>query len=254
MALVHEAILNLQLSHYFCNHMQQFSGIPFVDFHTHRRTDEPDTLCVISMNGIPDRQADFFTTGYHPWWISDQLASDQLDVLQVQFTQNPGCLGLGECGLDALRGLDLDRQEENFILQLNVANRLGAPVVIHCVRAFDRLMRLAKIYKKTPWAVHGFVRNKVLARQLLDQGIKLSLAPCSKMATTFEEMLSYVPVRDIFIEKDSEQSLSIKHRYAIFAEIRNMDIEQLKIQMFGNFKIFFAAKWKYPDGLSGQSS
>lgn len=234
--------------------MTPFSDIPYIDFHTHRRTDQSGTICVVSMNGVPDRQADYFTSGYHPWWLEDNLSVSQLAVLEDLYTHNKDCLGIGECGLDALRGLTLERQEENFIMQLEVASRCGAPVIIHCVRAFDRLLRLARTHRKTPWVVHGFVRNKMLARQVLDQGIHLSVAPAVKMTPVFAEMLTFIPLQNVFLETDSEHSLSIDRRYAIFADLRGIGIDLLKDRMFDNFKSFFAEKWKYHDGWSEQNS
>lgn len=64
-----------------------------------------------------------------------------------------------------------------FIQQIQIANQSKSPIVIHCVRAFDRMLRLRKRYGETPWVVHGFVRNKTLAGQVLDSGMYISVAP-----------------------------------------------------------------------------
>lgn len=229
------------------------SPAPYVDFHTHRLIEGSETITVVSMNGIPDREALFYTAGYHPWWLGLILTSGQLETIRNLYHNEAGCLGIGECGLDALKGLSLDLQEKNFIMQLELANSCQAPVVIHCVRAFDRLLRLAKTYKKTPWVVHGFVRNKVLARQVLDAGICLSIAPENHMNSSFSETLAYIPVEDIFLETDSDRSLSIQQRYNIFARLRSLEENKLKEILFDNFKRFFAQKWKFPHGWKGQN-
>ena len=186
--------------------------------------------------------------GFHPWWTEELLNREQINTLQQKYVQDPFCLGIGECGLDKLKGIDLERQEEIFIQQIMVANLLGAPVIVHCVRAYDRVIRLKKSLAMTPWVIHGFVRNKVLAKQLLDADILMSLAPSSIMANSFEETLKYIPLNSLFLETDSDFRHNIMERYEIMATIRKIEIHHLKEQIFINFKIFFSEKWKYQTG------
>jgi TatD DNase family protein len=222
--------------------------IPIIDFHTHSRREENEIIEVISLHPGKIKDKKYYTIGYHPWWTVDILNEAELAILKNSFLYDTFCLGLGEFGLDNLKGLDMDLQEEIFVQQITLANEVEAPVVVHCVRAFDRLLRLKQTKGQTSWVVHGFVRNKTLAKQVLDKGIYLSLAPHGKMNPVFEEMLKYVPLDRIFIETDSETSFNILERYRIFAALRNLAIEEIEEQLYTNFKHFYSSKWKYHIG------
>jgi len=221
---------------------------PIIDFHTHSQREQNEIIEVISLHPGKIKDKKYYTMGYHPWWTLDKLSLDELNVLKSAFLDDPFCLGLGEFGLDNLKGTNIDLQEDIFIQQLTIANEVNAPVVIHCVRAFDRMLRIRASLGHTPCVVHGFVRNKTLAKQILDKGIYLSLAPHEQMNPVFEEMLKYVPLDRIFIETDSETSFNISQRYCIFAALRNLSVEKIQEQMYTNFNHFYSSKWKYHIG------
>lgn len=222
--------------------------IPIIDFHTHSRREENEIIEVISLHPGKIRDKKYYTIGYHPWWTTDLLCSSDLEILRKCYLHDPYCLGLGEFGLDNLKGLDMDLQEEIFEQQITLSNEVDAPVVVHCVRAFDRMLRIRASLGHTPWVVHGFVRNKTLAKQILDKGIYLSVAPHGKMNPVFEEMLKYIPLDRMFIETDSETSFNISERYRIFAALRNLAVEEIEEQLYTNFVNFYSSKWKYHIG------
>lgn len=223
---------------------------PFIDFHTHREVCPDDVIEVVSNHPTKKREARFYTIGYHPWWTDNPLQTHELNELAFHYQNVPTCLGLGEFGFDQLKGPSLEVQEEIFYQQIEIANGIQAPVVIHCVRAFDRLLKVRRKFSGTNWVVHGFVRNKILAKQLLDQGLYLSLAPNDRMHGTFTEMLKFVPLDRIFLETDSDQRLSVMERYRIFASLRAMDIMSLRERLFFNFIHFYSAKWQHLTGLN----
>jgi TatD DNase family protein len=150
--------------------------------------------------------------------------------------------------LDKNKGMSMDRQMDVFEQLILLANEINAPMVIHCVRAFDTVLYLFKTKAKTPWAIHGFARNKVLAKQLMDAGMYISIAPSDKMSRNLHETLSYIPLESVFIESDSDCSLAIHERYAIFANLKGVELDVLKRLIFNNFTTFFKHKWKFQIG------
>ncbi len=231
------------------NFKLDYQRLKFIDFHTHSQIQSlGEVLEVVSIHPNKFKQANFYTIGYHPWWTMSILDDVQLDIIKQHYVRHQNCLGLGEFGLDKLKGSHLDIQEEIVIQQVLLANELNAPVVLHCVRAFDRLLHLAKIYQKTPWVVHGFVRNRTLAKQVVDAGIYLSVAPHQAMTATMIEMLGYLPLDRMFLETDSDFTQTIQQRYAIFATIKGLEMSELQVILLENFKIFFSEKWQYHIG------
>lgn len=225
---------------------------PFIDFHNHSNWHGSEVIEVVSIHDHQDKNAKFYTIGFHPWWTEKLLDESQLNFIKEKYLADKNCLGIGEFGLDKLKGAPLELQEEIAIQQIKIANELKAPVILHCVRAYDRLIRLKKAFGQTPWVVHGYMRNKILAQQLLDSGMMLSVAPQEQMQASFIEMMLYVPIEHIFLETDSDSRINITERYRIFAALKKMDINPLKEQLYQNFKTFYQEKWKYQSGWNVQ--
>ena len=90
----------------------------------------------------------------------------------------PEVVQVGECGLDRLRGADLDTQCAVFAAQVALAEQHRLPLTLHVVRAFDVILRLHKQLRPTTrWTIHGFRGKPALAQQLLDAGFDLSFGP-----------------------------------------------------------------------------
>ena len=224
-------------------------ALPFIDFHNHSRWNRgADIIEVTSIHGLQKKDYSFYTFGYHPWWTLDLLSDEELTAMSTKYLNDPLCLGLGEFGLDNLKGASIDVQEQIFSQQISIANNVKSPVIIHCVRAYDRLIRLRREFGQTPWTVHGFVRNKILAGQLLDAGMNLSVAPHHERGPSFVEMIAYVPMENVFIETDSDFSMNITDRYTIFAAIKKMDVQDVQEILYSNFITFYKDKWKHHIG------
>ncbi len=215
----------------------------YIDFHTHKPiySNDKEVIEVISAHKNVKYENEYYTIGHHPWWTEKTLDKDEINNLE-QNLQNKFCLGIGECGLDKLKGASKEIQEEVFYQLIQVANKNDVPLIIHCVRQYDQILHFRKLYGKTPWVIHGFRRNQQLAKSLLDQGIYLSVSPFENMNTSFKEMLEYIPLEGFFIETDSEYSLNIKERYIIMANLKQINLSDLQHKMLENFTEFF--KWK----------
>jgi TatD DNase family protein len=221
---------------------------PYIDFHTHSEWNGPSTLEVVSMDANNLKNVTYYTIGYHPWWVTEKLNDTGIQLLADHYTQVSHCLGIGECGLDSLKGISIARQEEVFIQQIELANALNCPLVVHCVRAYDRIMHLKKKLGQTPWVVHGYKRNKVLAFQLLDAGFYLSIAPTPDMPMGFIEMAKSLPPDRFFMETDSDFRWNIEERYGLMAVWKNLPVEMIREIIYNNFITFYKNKWKYPLG------
>ena len=215
----------------------------YIDFHTHKPMylDDKEVIEIISAHKSVKYENEFYTIGHHPWWTEKPLIEDEINNLK-QNLQSKFCLGIGECGLDKLKGASKEIQEEVFYQQIQVANENNVPLIIHCVRQYDQILHFRKQYGKTSWVIHGFRRIQQLAKSLLDQGIKMSVSPFENMNQSFKEMLEYIPINGFFIETDSDYSLNIKERYAIMASLKKVGEVHLQDLMFQNFTAFF--KWK----------
>lgn len=234
--------------------MSMSVSLPYIDFHTHRQVHagESDVLEIVSMHEKTKDDNAWQTIGYHPWWTHSILEPFRLQDISMAISTNKKCIALGECGLDGIKGGSVDVQEKNFELQLELAEKLKVPVIIHCVRRYDRLLQIRRHWKDQLWVVHGYRRNKQLTRQVLDAGIRVSVSPFPDPNESFAEMLRFLPDDAFFIETDSDRRVDIRGRYQLMAELRKIDTFALRKQMYQNCCELFTWNLRPETGLSEQ--
>jgi len=116
------------------------------------------------------RHGIWYCLGIHPWYIQEHSEAD-LEALDDFLGAPPaGCLAVGECGLDKLRG-SLAEQEPWFLAQVGIAQKYSKPLVIHSVRAHDRVCRVLRL---SGWSgralLHGFSGSYQQACELIELG------------------------------------------------------------------------------------
>lgn len=146
----------------------------YSDVHTHRLDAGSSAIINLPLDaGVETIEPGCsYSVGVHPWDADREVDWARLRRLAV----HPQVVAIGEVGFDALRGPSLDAQEPVFVRQARLAEELGKPLIIHCVRAYGRLMELRRELKPhQPWLVHGFRGKPELARQLISLGFEISL-------------------------------------------------------------------------------
>ena len=149
----------------------------YTDIHSHDRSQQLSGNTVVNITpGTPMLPGGTYSVGIHPW---DTAAHIKLSTLKqlVAMARDNRVVAIGEAGFDRMRGGDPACQAAVFDFQARLARRVGKPLIIHCVRAYDMLLAAARRHRPDPgmWIVHGFRKKPELARQLLDAGIDLSM-------------------------------------------------------------------------------
>ncbi len=210
-----------------------------IDFHTHNTYTEGDVVFIRSLllRQVGKESVDyyFYTVGCHPWYVEEYQT---YKTLLVNHCSKPNCLAIGEIGLDRTRG-DFALEQEVFRDQLDLAKKLKKSVVIHCVRACDRLLYFRKFYPSQTWIVHGFNGSLEQAMQLIGKGIFLSIgASILRGQSRVYKALSKIPLDYVFFETD-ESDFHIKDIYFAAANLLNMRVEKLQNIVTENFKKIF---------------
>lgn len=147
----------------------------------------------------------YYCLGLHPWFIEDHRRED-LDALQQKLADRPaGCVGLGECGLDRLRG-SLADQMPWFEAQVQIARDGGFPLVIHSVRTHDEVYSVLRRFRFAGRAlVHGFAGSYQQACKLVDLGCRLGVGGVitHERARKTRETLKRLPLEALVLETDA---------------------------------------------------
>ena len=202
----------------------------FFNFHHHN----PQIAYGI-YNSTPEEKIPehYFSVGIHPQNIHEDWEKD-LESLKI-ISQNPKCLAIGECGLDALVNIDENLQKKVFEAQIIWANQIQKPVIIHCVKRFQELIPFQKI-AKIPLIIHGFNKKKAIADEMLKHGFYLSFGKSVLHNLSLQTSLKEIPLEKIFLETD-DADFDIAELYQKAAEIKEISVEKLQEQISKNLEI-----------------
>lgn len=187
----------------------------YVNIHTHRPTGSGTEL---------------LSVGIHPW---DAGTADL-----AAFSLPDGVLAIGEIGLDYAKSVDHTRQMEIFRAQLLLAAQRSLPVVIHCVKAFEPLMKELAKYPLRAVIFHGFIGSAAQAQRALDSGYYLSFGVRTFASPKSLEALRLTPFNRLFVETD-DSDVTIEEIYAKIAVEKQITMCDLKLIIGQNYKQIF---------------
>lgn len=113
-------------------------------------------------------------------------------------------VAIGECGLDYFRSSPetAAQQKAVFIKQIELANEVGKPLMLHVRNAYQDAYELVKAYAKVKGDVHFFAGNWEEAKLFLDLGFTLSFTGVITFANSYDEVIKNVPLDMILAETD----------------------------------------------------
>jgi len=148
---------NYDIQRFCCNSVQQSSW----------RTVEEIT-------GPDDRVLPFF--GVHPWY-ADKVKGGWDKELERVLKHRAS--GVGEIGLDKVReGVNFKKQIEVFRRQLQIAAQLSKPVSVHCVKAWEDLLKAlgGDFSGKARFMIHSYHGSSETLREVLKLGAYISFS------------------------------------------------------------------------------
>lgn len=198
--------------------------------------------CGISPNDVPEDQ-------------NMDMLEEQLKQLETIAT-NKKVVAIGEIGLDYYWNTEnKEFQKQAFIKQINLANKLNLPIVIHTRDAvMDTLDILKNIEKPVkPGVFHCCPLNIELVKEALKLGFYISFAgPVTfKNSKNAYQVVNEVPFEKILIETDSpylspepkrgtrNDSRNVKYIAEKIAEYKGIEVEQIAKQTYENAKKVF---------------
>jgi len=176
----------------------------------------------------------FYSIGLHPWYIT---AHWEKEFEQLKhYASHPHVKAIGECGLDKVCSTDFTLQQQVFEQQIQLANAVKKPLILHCVKAYEEVLQQLK-QATVPVVFHGFNKSKELALQIINAGHYLSFGKALQQPH-LQEVLQALPVEKIFLETD-DADLSIASIYKLAAKVFSIDELSLSLQLYKNSQHFF---------------
>ncbi len=172
--------------------------------------------------------------------------------------QSNKVVAIGEIGLDYYwKKENKEIQKEMFIKQIELANRLNLPIVIHTREAVADTIQ---ILKQHPVNKKGIFHCCPLNRELVKEGLKLGFYISLSGVITFknsknaDEIINMIPEDKLLIETDSpylapepvrgtrNNSMNVKYVAEKIAKVKNKTVEEIAENTTQNAKKIFGIK------------
>ena len=193
----------------------------------------------ISPNDIPQNEEEL-------WKSIDEIE---------QLAQNKKVIAIGEIGLDYYWNKEnRELQLQAFKKQIEIANKLNLPIVIHTREA---VMDTLQVLKENSVINKGVFHCCPLNRELVKEALKLDFYISFSGVVTFknaknaDEIINMVPLDKILIETDSpylapeplrgtrNTPINVKLVAAKIATVKNISIEEVAKQTYNNASTLF---------------
>jgi TatD DNase family protein len=174
-------------------------------------------------------------------------------------------VGIGECGFDYYHTApdSYSIQEEAFIKQIELANKLNKPLMIHTRgpqpgqesptgrSVYQDVYEVLNQYAKVPFNVHFYAGTINEAEKFFELGGTISFTGVITFAKDYEEVVRWAPLEYIHGETDSPFVAPKPHRgkrcepwmvqsvYQKIAELKDLREETVREQLMANAKGFY---------------
>ena len=200
------------------------------------------STCGISPNDIPQTEEELWKN---------------IDEIEQLVTNNSKVVAIGEIGLDYYWEKDIERQDlqkKAFIKQIELANKLELPIVIHTREA---VMDTLQILKENKVIKKGIFHCCPLNRELVKEALKLDFYISFAGPVTFknsknaDEIMKMVPDNKMLIETDSpylspepfrgkrNDSSNVRYVAQKIADVKGMTLEKVADVTYENANRIF---------------
>jgi len=187
--------------------------------------------------------------GMHPMYIDVHKEAHLADLRAQIETWRP--VAIGEIGLDLfVAELDFATQDYFYVEQLKIARDFDLPVLLHCRRANDQILKQLRRFKVKGGIAHAFSGSRQQADAYLKLGFKLGFGGAFTWtrASNLRALAVELPLEAIVLETDSpdippawlpferrrNEPAELARIAASLAELRGIDPESVVCQTSAN--------------------
>jgi TatD DNase family protein len=151
--------------------------------------------------------------GIHPE-DTNELNDDVLNLFR-EFSKNEKVVAIGEIGLDYyVEKFSKDKQKEVFMKQIELAQALNLPVILHIRNAFEDVMDIIDKYDwhKNKAVVHCYSSSYKKIQGILNKGLMISYAGIITYDEGSQKAVKATPLDRMMIETDCPFLAPIPYR------------------------------------------
>ena len=133
------------------------------------------------------------------------IESELRDIRELLLDKGNKAVAIGEIGLDYhYDGTDKEKQMLYFERQMQLAEELDMPVVIHDREAHEDTLRVIRCHPRVRGVLHSFSGSREMARELVSLGYMISFSGTLTFTNARKtvESASAIPPEAILIETD----------------------------------------------------
>ncbi|KXJ99853.1 MAG: putative deoxyribonuclease YcfH [Parcubacteria bacterium OLB19] len=177
-------------------------------------------------------------------------------------------VGIGECGFDYFHTTpeSYEVQEGAFIAQIELANELNLPLMIHTRdpkaggesptgrSAYEDVHSILKHYAKVPGNIHFYAGTYEQAKKFFELGFTVSFTGVITFAKVYKEVVQFVPLDLMHAETDSPyvapvpyrgkrcEPMYVKEVVKKIAEIKALPVEEVQEQLLKNAERLYGVR------------
>lgn len=203
------------------------------------------------------------TVGFHPADPEAQTEPTEADWQELEkLASHEKVVAIGECGLEKRGGRweggGEQIQKAKFERQVDLAQRVGKPLMIHCREAYDDLLEICKLRPSRSNLranIHFFAGDLEQAKAFLDLGFTLSFtgvitfpvkSPDGDHGASTHDVIKNLPLNKIMAETDSpfvapvpyrgkrNEPLYVREVVQKIAEIKNLPLPEVEAALLKN--------------------
>jgi len=191
-----------------------------------------------------------FALGMHPYFIDQHDETHLAKLEQLIKTHCP--VAIGEIGLDYFdKSLDRKKQQFFFVHQLELAEQLKLPVIVHARKSVDDVLQFIKQADFNQGGImHAYNGSLQQADKLIGLGFKLGFGGMLtyEKSTKLRSLAEQLPLDSIVLETDAPDMTGQEHHgqrnspeylpeiAQALAQVKQMDIKKIAMQTTANVK------------------
>lgn len=182
--------------------------------------------------------------GYHPWSITPEGREENLAFIREHL---PGCVALGEVGLDYRAQVKKKVQQEVFGALLLMAAQMSRPVIVHTLFSQERAHRMVQEAGIARAVFHWYSGPLEVLEKILADGYLVSATPALAYSPPHQAAMAAAPLEQILLETDApvvyQEKASEPADLLVTARelsrVKNLELSQVIATTTANARRFF---------------